>query len=238
MLVYAHTKSFAFDDIFARLRHGHAPSTRRRTWASARPLPRRRWARAPSSRSTSGCPTPWRARRRSPPSSTRPRWWPRASTSSAACTRCSRAESLLVVASIGAIDGGHGGADRARAGRHQEGPRLLDGLASSASCSWGSAAGPGTRRLFHLTTHAFFKALMFLGSGSVIHACHHEQDMRKMGGLWKKLPITGTTFLVGVPRDRRPAVRLAASTARTRSSPRAWHSPPRPRLGRPRARRC
>jgi NADH-quinone oxidoreductase subunit L len=52
--------------------------------------------------------------------------------------------------------------------------------------------------LFHLTTHAFFKALMFLGSGSVIHACHHEQDMRKMGGLWKKLPITGTTFFVGV----------------------------------------
>ena len=52
--------------------------------------------------------------------------------------------------------------------------------------------------LFHLTTHAFFKALMFLGSGSVIHACHHEQDMRKMGGLWRKMPITGTTFFVGV----------------------------------------
>ena len=52
--------------------------------------------------------------------------------------------------------------------------------------------------LFHLTTHAFFKALMFLGSGSVIAACHHEQDMRKMGGLWKKLPITGTTFFIGV----------------------------------------
>ncbi len=52
--------------------------------------------------------------------------------------------------------------------------------------------------LFHLTTHAFFKALMFLGSGSVIHACHHEQDMRRMGGLWKKLPITGPVFLIGV----------------------------------------
>jgi NADH-quinone oxidoreductase subunit L len=52
--------------------------------------------------------------------------------------------------------------------------------------------------LFHLTTHAFFKALMFLGSGSVIHACHHEQDMRKMGGLLKKLPITGITFGIGV----------------------------------------
>jgi NADH-quinone oxidoreductase subunit L len=62
----------------------------------------------------------------------------------------------------------------------------------------GLGCGAWHAALFHLTTHAFFKALMFLGSGSVIHACHHEQDMRKMGGLWRKLPITGTTFLVGV----------------------------------------
>jgi NADH-quinone oxidoreductase subunit L len=46
-------------------------------------------------------------------------------------------------------------------------------------------------------THAFFKALLFLGSGSVIEACHHEQDIRKMGGLGKKLPITRTTFVIG-----------------------------------------
>lgn len=52
--------------------------------------------------------------------------------------------------------------------------------------------------LFHLTTHAFFKALMFLGSGSVIHACHHEQDIFKYGGLRKRMPITALTFLVGV----------------------------------------
>ncbi len=62
----------------------------------------------------------------------------------------------------------------------------------------GLGVGAWHAALFHLTTHAFFKALMFLGSGSVIHACHHEQDMRKMGGLWNKLPITGTTFLIGV----------------------------------------
>jgi NADH-quinone oxidoreductase subunit L len=62
----------------------------------------------------------------------------------------------------------------------------------------GLGVGAWHAALFHLTTHACFKALMFLGSGSVIHACHHEQDMRRMGGLWKKLPITGTTFLVGV----------------------------------------
>ncbi len=52
--------------------------------------------------------------------------------------------------------------------------------------------------LFHLITHAFFKAMLFLCSGQVIEGCHHEQDMRKMGGLMKKMPVTGITFLVGV----------------------------------------
>jgi NADH-quinone oxidoreductase subunit L len=51
---------------------------------------------------------------------------------------------------------------------------------------------------FHLTTHAFFKALLFLGAGSVIVAMHHEQDIWKMGGLWRKTPITFWTFLIGV----------------------------------------
>ncbi|MEW6195532.1 MAG: NADH-quinone oxidoreductase subunit L [Bacteroidota bacterium] len=49
---------------------------------------------------------------------------------------------------------------------------------------------------FHLVTHAFFKACLFLGSGSVIHAMHHEQDIQKMGGLRKKMPITYWTFLI------------------------------------------
>ncbi|MBB4199170.1 NADH-quinone oxidoreductase subunit L [Rhodoblastus sphagnicola] len=59
--------------------------------------------------------------------------------------------------------------------------------------------------IFHLFTHAFFKALLFLGAGSVIHAMHHEQDMRQMGGLWTKIPITfacmtiGTLALTGFP---------------------------------------
>lgn len=52
--------------------------------------------------------------------------------------------------------------------------------------------------LFHLATHAFFKGLMFLGSGSVIHSCHHEQDIFKMGGLRHRMPITSYTFLIGV----------------------------------------
>ena len=51
--------------------------------------------------------------------------------------------------------------------------------------------------IFHLLTHACFKALLFLAAGSVIMGMHHEQDMRKMGGLWRKMPITYVTFLVG-----------------------------------------
>jgi len=58
-------------------------------------------------------------------------------------------------------------------------------------------AGVGAA-MFHLTTHAFFKALLFLGSGSVIHGCHHEQDIFKMGGLSKKMKLTFVTFTLGV----------------------------------------
>ncbi|MGA2686080.1 MAG: NADH-quinone oxidoreductase subunit L [Verrucomicrobiota bacterium] len=57
-------------------------------------------------------------------------------------------------------------------------------------------AGP-TPAMFHLTTHAFFKALLFLGAGSVIHAMHDEQDIWKMGSLQKKMPVTFWTFLIG-----------------------------------------
>ncbi|MBO3274216.1 NADH-quinone oxidoreductase subunit L [Pseudomonas schmalbachii] len=56
--------------------------------------------------------------------------------------------------------------------------------------AWGGA-------IFHLMTHAFFKALLFLASGAVIIACHHEQNIFKMGGLWKKLPLAYASFIVG-----------------------------------------
>ena len=72
-------------------------------------------------------------------------------------------------------------------GRHHAGEH------AEFAALWGVGAA-----MFHLTTHAFFKALLFLGSGSVIHACHHEQDIFKMGGLWKKMPITTLTFALGV----------------------------------------
>ena len=55
----------------------------------------------------------------------------------------------------------------------------------------------GEAGMFHLFTHAWFKALLFLGSGAVIHACHHEQNIWKMGGLLKKMPLTGLTFFLG-----------------------------------------
>ena len=61
----------------------------------------------------------------------------------------------------------------------------------------GLGVGAFTGAVFHVMTHAFFKALLFLGAGSVIHAMHHEQDIRAMGGLKKHLPVTHITFLLG-----------------------------------------
>ena len=58
-------------------------------------------------------------------------------------------------------------------------------------------AGAYSVGIFHLFTHGFFKALLFLAAGSVIHAMHHEQDMRHMGGLWRKIPFTYATMLIG-----------------------------------------
>ncbi|MAW11177.1 MAG: NADH-quinone oxidoreductase subunit L [Verrucomicrobiales bacterium] len=66
---------------------------------------------------------------------------------------------------------------------------LQDGKALGAEAS---NAG-----FFHLYTHAFFKALLFLGSGAIIYACHHEQNIWKMGGLFKRMKITSITFLIG-----------------------------------------
>jgi NADH-quinone oxidoreductase subunit L len=82
-----------------------------------------------------------------------------------------------------------------------------------------SAYGAG---IFHLYTHAFFKALLFLGAGSVIHAVHDEQDLRKMGGIWRKIPVTYASC--GSARWRWPASRSSpATTRRTRS----WRPPGR-----------
>ena len=62
----------------------------------------------------------------------------------------------------------------------------------------GLAVGGVAVGMFHLITHAFFKALLFMGAGSVIHGCHEEQDIRHMGGLRKEMPVTFATYAVGM----------------------------------------
>ena len=74
---------------------------------------------------------------------------------------------------------------------------LILPLASWVICFLGLGVGAYTGAVFHVMTHAFFKALLFLGAGSVIHAMGGEQDMRNMGGLKKYMSITHITFLLG-----------------------------------------
>ena len=74
----------------------------------------------------------------------------------------------------------------------------VEALSGGASHGHAVVSGGVAAAMFHLTTHAFFKALLFLGSGSVIHACHHEQDIFRMGGLAKRMPITFWTFTVAL----------------------------------------
>ncbi|TVR47109.1 MAG: NADH-quinone oxidoreductase subunit L [Puniceicoccaceae bacterium] len=71
-------------------------------------------------------------------------------------------------------------------------------LADGGSITLGMVTAGAAAAMFHLTTHAFFKALLFLGAGSIIHACHHEQDIFKMGGLARSTPLTFITFTIGV----------------------------------------
>ena len=74
----------------------------------------------------------------------------------------------------------------------------LAALSGGVSHEHTVVSGGRPTAMFHLTTHAFFKALLFLGSGSVIHACHHEQDIFRMGGLAKRMPITFWTFTIAL----------------------------------------
>ena len=80
-----------------------------------------------------------------------------------------------------------------RPDRYQEDPRLLDHQPARLHVRRGRRVGAYWVAIFHLFTHAFFKALLFLGAGSVIHALGGEQDIRRMGGLGKHLRVTGTT---------------------------------------------
>ncbi len=65
----------------------------------------------------------------------------------------------------------------------------------------GVGVGAFSAGIFHLMTHAFFKGLLFLGAGAVIHGLHGEQDLRQMGGLFKHMKITAITLVLRVARD-------------------------------------
>ncbi len=97
----------------------------------------------------------------------------------------------------GRVHGGVCGADCGGAERHQAHSGLFDcfavGLHDAGLGMGGVAVG-----MFHLITHAFFKALLFMGAGSVIHGCHEEQDIRKMGGLKADMPVTFITYAAGM----------------------------------------
>jgi NADH-quinone oxidoreductase subunit L len=73
----------------------------------------------------------------------------------------------------------------------------LVALQSGANVSLAGLTGGVAAAMFHLTTHAFFKALLFLGSGSILHGTHHEGDIYRLGGLAKKMPLTFATFTLG-----------------------------------------
>ena len=87
--------------------------------------------------------------------------------------------------------------DRHHSERHQEGPCLFNRLTTRFHVHGLRRRSVYVIGIFHVMTHAFFKALMFLGAGSVIHGMHHEQDMRRMGGLKKYMPYTFWTFMAG-----------------------------------------
>ncbi len=90
----------------------------------------------------------------------------------------------------------------------------------------GLGAGGVAVGMFHLITHAFFKALLFLGAGSVIHGCQEEQDIRRMGGLRKFMPVTFATYAVGMLALSGFPLLFRAFGARTRSSMRAHRPDP------------
>ena len=99
---------------------------------------------------------------------------------------------------------------------------------SSATCSSADRRGGYTAGIFHMVTHAFFKALLFLGAGSVIHGLHDEQDMKRMGGLRRYMPITFVHLPDRLAGHRRASPPSPASGPRTTS----WTRPGT------RARRC
>ena len=112
-----------------------------------------------------------------------------------ACTRCSQPEVLTIITVVGATTAIFAATIGVTAWD------LKAVLAWSTISQLGFMSRPSawaawSPACFHMVTHAFFKACLFLSAGSVIHGCHHEQDMRMMGGLWKKMPVTFACMLI------------------------------------------
>jgi NADH-quinone oxidoreductase subunit L len=165
------------------------------------------WARAASFRCTSGCPTPWKAPRRSPRSFTRPPWSPpafsRRARLSADADRRAPAQAggttvaLTVVTWVGAATA----VFAALIAVAQNDIKRILAYSTVSQLGYmmaGLGLGGVAVGMFHLITHAFFKALLFLGAGSVIHGCHEEQDIRRMGGLKVDMPLTFITYAIGM----------------------------------------
>ena len=131
-------------------------------------------------------------------------------------------DARLIVAIVGTVDAAAGRLQRARRSTTSSARWPTRRSARSATCSWRSACPAGRPAMFHFMTHAFFKALLFLGAGVIIEALADEHDIFKMGGLRR---AAARRVLDLHHRRRRPcgAARSSptASTARTSSSPRA-----------------
>ena len=217
----------------AGARSSRAASPRRPfSSSSARRASRRRY------RSSSGCRTRWPGRRRSRRSSTPRRWSRRASTWSSA------ARPILLARADGDVHRrrhrrGDGDLRRDHRPSRRTTSRRFSPTRpsrSSATCSSRAASGAFVAAIFHVMTHAFFKALLFLGSGSVIHGMHHEQDMRRMGGLKKYMPIT---FCDDGRRAGSPSAASRSSPASSRRTRFCGRPGAATTLGIPRARaRC
>ena len=238
-LVFVLYGSVSFEQILPRV--GRAEGRRRSTSSGTTGTRSRsracscswaRWASRRSSCCTPGCPTPWRARRPSRRSSTRRRWSRPACSWSRGCRRSSscRPTALTVVTVIGAITAFFA----ATVGLVQNDIKRVIAYSTCSQLGYMFVAlgvGAYGAGMFHLFTHAFFKALLFLGAGSVIHAMHHEQDMRNMGGAAPpypahgghdgdrharadRLPVHGRLLLEG--RHHRGGLRVATAWPRLR----------------------
>ena len=197
--------------MFADLRHHRHAAVHRRVRAGGEgdrlghadldlpaALHRRRRQERPVPAARVAARTPWRAPRRSAPSSTPPPWSTPASTWWRAPTRCSSSAhtAMLVVMIVGTFTA----IFAAYIAITQNDIKKVIAYSTVSSLGFmfmALGAGAWAAGIFYLFAHGFFKGLLFLCSGSVIHAMGGEQDMRKMGGLRKKIPVTFWTMLIG-----------------------------------------